>query len=32
MANLTDEKIFNDELLLCKTLSKKNNGKCAWGK
>lgn len=32
MANLDDEKIFNDEVLLCKTLSKENNGKCAWGK
>ena len=32
MVNLDGEKTFNDEILLCKTLSKENNGGCAWGK
>ncbi|XOB46322.1 MAG: hypothetical protein ACKKMV_02635 [Candidatus Nealsonbacteria bacterium] len=30
--NIISKEVFDKEIALCKKLSKKNNGKCAWGK
>jgi hypothetical protein len=31
MGNNMEKEIFEKELLMCRDLSKKNNGKCKWG-
>jgi len=30
--NIINKRVFDEEIALCKKLSKKNKGKCIWGK